>query len=497
LLFCIAVAPVMAAVGTSSSTGATVDTQQLLQIIEQQQQRLDAQAAQLAAQQEALQKLHTVVEELKNRGTAGSVPQAAVAGATGGASLKAPDNYKTAGAAKKEEWPGFYAVPGTNTQFKVGGYVELDAIYDNHDVATPAAFVTSAIPTHRSGAAKAENGQTNFSVQATRFSLETRTPLANAPDDSPRRVTTFFSFDLFNDFLSTTPEFRLREAYGEVDNSRLLGGDLLFGQTWSTYTNLYAVPNTLEFQAPNALFGTRHPMIRWTRPFGDGFKLKLALEAPDLRNFERHDSVIDSSVAGVNIQSESQLPDGVVALHYEKAPHFLSGALVLRDLRASYDTRDAGNGVIESGSDSTFGWGATLQGRVMMPEPLKEDYFQYSLVYGEGIGGVFNDVPPDAVYDVATNELKPLETFGFFVAYTHQWTEHFSSLATYAELHQDNEEVQLGSAFKKTRYSSLNLAWTPDPRWLLGVEVVYGSREDNDGATGSNVRTLLTTRFNY
>jgi len=49
LLFCIAVAPVMAAVGTSSSTGATVDTQQLLQIIEQQQQRLDAQAAQLAS----------------------------------------------------------------------------------------------------------------------------------------------------------------------------------------------------------------------------------------------------------------------------------------------------------------------------------------------------------------------------------------------------------------------------------------------------------------
>jgi len=472
----------------NSSTGGNVDPQQLLQIIEQQQRQLDAQAAQIAAQQEALQKLHTVVEELKNKGPVGTLPYAAVAGESEGASLKAPDNFKTAGAAEKHEWPGFYAVPGTNTQFKLSGYVELDAIYDNHDVATPAAFVTSAIPTRRSGAAKAENGQTNFSVQSTRFSLETRTPLANAPDNSPRRVTTFFSFDLFNDFFSTTPEFRLREAYGEVDNSRLLGGDLLLGQTWSTYTNLYAVPNTFEFQAPNALFGTRHPMIRLTKPFGDGFKLKLALEAPDLRNFEKHDSLIDSSDDNVAIQPESRWPDGVVALHYEKAPYFLSGALVARDLRASDDYGD---------SDSAFGWAATLQGRIIMPEPFKEDFFQYSLTYGEGIGGLFNDVPPDAVYDVVNNELKPIETFGFFVAYTHQWNKQFSSLATYAELHQDNEDVQSGSAFKKTRYSSINLGWSPDPRWLLGIEVVYGSREDNDAATGSNVRTLLISRFNY
>jgi len=122
---------------------------------------------------------------------------------------------------------------------------------------------------------------------------------------------------------------------------------------------------------------------------------------------------------------------------------------------------------------------------------------QFSLTYGEGIGSLFNDFPPDAVYDVARNDLKPLETAGLLFGYHHQWSPQFHSLATYGWLYQDNESVQLPTAYHETVYSSLNLVWTPDPRWLLGAEVIYGSREDNDGMSGSNVRTQVTSRFNF
>jgi len=476
---------IVAAADTKTSPEDTSDAQRLLRVIEEQQKRLDAQDEELAEQQKALQGLRKEVETLQ--GQSGIPAPTGIAGETAAPSQAKEKSFKAAGAAEKEEWPGFYRVPGTNTQFKIGGFAELDIIHDTNDVQTPSAFVTQAI---RTRGPREGDGQTSFSVQATRLSLATRTPLEGSTlDGMPRRVTTFISADFFNNLGSTTPELRLRQAYGEVSNFLHLGGDLLLGQAWSTYTNLYAVPNTLEFWAPNSIFGTRAPLVRWTMPFGDEWKLKLAAEGPNVRNIPGVDTnEIDSSDPTVNVESRTNWPDGVVALSWERELFNLSGAFVARDLRARTDDGDKA---------SAFGWGATFQGRINMPDILKDDFMQFSLTYGEGIGSLMNDFPPDAVYDVVDNDLKPLETLAWFVTYHHQWSPKFHSLATFGWLEQDNRNVQGPTAYKETQYSSLGLAWTPDPRWLLGTEVVYGRREDKDGKSGSNVRTVITSRFNF
>jgi hypothetical protein len=138
-----------------------------------------------------------------------------------------------------------------------------------------------------------------------------------------------------------------------------------------------------------------------------------------------------------------------------------------------------------------------LGGRIGMPGTLKDDFLQLQLTYGEGIGSLFNDFPPDAVYDVAKNTLEPLETLGLLFGYQHWWSPTFYSVGSYGWLKQNNKDVQLPTAYKETSYGSLSLVWTPDPRWLLGAEVVYGSREDKDGESGSDVRTVITGRFNF
>jgi len=302
-------------------------------------------------------------------------------------------------------------------------------------------------------------------------------------------VTTFLSADFFNNLGSSTPDLRLREAYGQVTGFLRTEGDLLLGQTWSTYTNLYSIPSTLEFWGPNAIFGARSPMVRWTMPIGNGLNLKLAAEAASLRNFELDDyDQIDSSDATVNVENRFRWPDGVVALTWERERFHLTGGFIARDLQARRD-----NGHIES----AFGWATTLGGRFVMPDILKDDFLQFQMTYGEGIGSLFNDFPPDAVYDVANNDLKPLETLGLLFGYQHWWSPKFYSLGSYGWLKQDNEDIQLSTAYKETMYGSLNLVWTPDPRWLLGGEVIYGSREDKDGVSGSNVRTVVTSRFNF
>lgn len=480
-------APAIAAeADPKAPTEETGDVQRLLQIIEKQQQRLDAQDAQLKEQREALKALRREVEALKDK--SGRPAPTEVAGETEKPpqAKKKEKGYKTTGAAEKDEWPGFNTVPGTNTRFKISGFAELDVIHDTNHVYTPTAFVTQAIQTRGEG--KGE-GQTSFSVQATRIGLETRTPLEGSTPDGSRRVTTFIAADFFNDLGSSTPELRLREAYGEVSDFLHSGGDLLLGQTWSTYTNLYSIPSTLEFWAPPSIFGARNPAVRWTMPVGDGLKLKLAAEAGNLRNFETADlGQIDSSDAAINVENCQRWPDGVVALEWERDSFHLTGGFVARDLRAK---------TVEGHVESAFGWATTLGGRINMPGILKDDFLQFQLTYGEGIGSLFNDFPPDAVYDVARNDLEPLKTLGLLAGYQHWWSPKFYSLGSFGWLKQDNKDVQLPTAYKETMYGSLNLVWTPDPRWLLGAEVVYGSREDKDGVSGSNVRTVFTTRFNF
>lgn len=132
-----------------------------------------------------------------------------------------------------------------------------------------------------------------------------------------------------------------------------------------------------------------------------------------------------------------------------------------------------------------------------MPGTLKQDFWTFGLTYGEGIGGVFNDTPPDAVYEPINNTLEPIPTLGWYAGYQHWWNPNFYSVVSYGWLKQDNEDVQAPAAYKKTQYSSANLVWTPDPRWLFGVEALYGTREDKDGESGSVLRTQFTSRFSF
>jgi hypothetical protein len=350
---------------------------------------------------------------------------------------------------------------------KISGFVELDAIHDTDAIGTPTAFVTSAIVTGNKTAAEGADGQTNFSVQASRLVVETRTPMAD------HQVKTYVSADWFGDFSSSTPSFNLRQAYAEVSDT-LLGGDILIGQAWSTVTDLGAAPNVLDFQGPNALFGDRRPLLRWTKDLSSQLSLKLSAEAPDSRVFEGATAV-------------SRWPDAVIALDWQTQQAELMGALIARDLRAS-----AGTGTVD-----TVGWGASAQGQVHMPGALQPDFATFSLTYGEGIGGLVNDEPPDASYNPQTGKLEPIPTLAWVAGYQHWWSPTLYSVLSYGEVDQTTLSFQAPTSYEKTRYTTTNLTWAPLPQWLLGVELMYGSRQDKNGTEGSDVRTQFTSRFSF
>lgn len=472
------------------------DLEHLLAIIEQQQQQLEAQQAQITAQQQTLEALRRDVEALHASQASGpgtshaakrpvpapSRPNPALAStanpapastqspgvATTTPSRPSPGARPAASSEGVDDWPGAFRLPGTETQMRLSGFVELNAIHDTDAITTPTAFVTSAIPTRNTTAAQGADGQSHFSVQASRLVLETKTPVAD------HQLKTFVSADWFGDFSSSDPSFHLRQAYGELDNA-VFGGDLLIGQAWSTVADLDAAPNVLDFQGPNSLFGERRPLLRWTKGLSSTLSLKLAAEAPDLRVLEDANPV-------------SRWPDAVIALNWKTPQAELMGTAIARDLRATA----GGTGTVD-----TLGWGTSLQGRAQMPGGLGKDFATFALTYGEGIGGLVNDEPADASYNPLNGKLEPIPTFAWLASYQHWWAPKLYSVASYGQVEQDTLSFQSPSAFKKTEYATANLTWVPFPQWLLGIEVMYGSRQDKDGAKGSDVRTQFTSRFAF
>ena len=280
--------------------------------------------------------------------------------------------------------------------------------------------------------------------------------------------------DLYGDALGVQPDPRMRQAYGEL-SSILFGGDLLAGQAWSTFADLEAFPNTLDFQGPNSFFGTRQPLVRWTRGIADGLKLMIAAETPDNHIIQGADSL-------------TAWPDGVLSMVWDEAPVHLMGSFVARDLRGSFN---------DGPTEIAFGWGTSVSGKVKMPFIAEKDFMTFSVTYGEGVGSDFNDQPPDAVFDSSGLGLEAIPVFGWFVSYEHWWSRQFNSTFVYGALDADNLNAQPSDSLDKTQYASANVVWMPIERWLFGVEGLWGKREDKDGENGTDFRTLFTSRFTF
>lgn len=366
------------------------------------------------------------------------------------------------------EWAGSFGAEGINTRFKLSGFADLDIIYDTDAIATPCDFVTSAIVTGDATKAEGSDGRTSFCVKSSRLGLETRTPVG-AGD-----VVTYLSMDFFGDPTSTTPDPRLRQAYVEVVGF-VLGGSLLAGQAWTTFGDIAAWPDILDFEGPNNTIELRQPLLRWTSRSANGLRFMIAAETPDNHEIRGADAL-------------SRWPDGVVAGTWTHAGGHLKAAAVIRDLRASQNDGPTRNAT---------GWGLSGSGKVVIPLLAPEDNVTFQLNYGSGIGSFFADASPDAVYDPATNGLEAVPAFGAYGGLEHFWMPVLSSTGVLGYANFDNRDAQPGGALARSYYFSINVIWRPFAGYLTGVEFLHGERKDKDGARGIDNRIQLTNKFSF
>jgi hypothetical protein len=340
---------------------------------------------------------------------------------------------------------------------KIGGLVKADFIYDFEPIDATDTFVTTRIPV---GAAHRTNAR--FHARQTRLSFDTRWAADN-------RVVRIF---VEGDFFSESDRFRLRHAYGEV-------GSLLVGQTWTTFTDVAASPATLDFEGSVSSVNRRQAQARWTQSICHD-RLTFALAIEDARFI-------------------LQLPDGVTAEPRTPSPDFVAhlrmerewGRLQTGGLYRIGGIQPTGASIAQFGADVITGpaWGLNFTGVVLLTE---DDKTYYQILFGEGIGS-YRGLPDAA--PASADSVAALPLFGWMVGFTHDWNDNLSSNFTYAENSLDNTPAQHPDDVHRTTYLAANLICNPVQRVKVGIEYLYGLRENVDRAVGKANRLQIAFIF--
>ena len=357
------------------------------------------------------------------------------------------------------DFPGSIRIPGTNVSIQIGGFTQLDVLMDFGRVGSRDSFIPRTIPTDVQGA-----GETNFSARQTRLFIKTVTPTGWGP------LTTYLETDFFGS--DNNAELRLRHAYGEVGKDKRL----LAGQTWSVFVDASVFPAVLDQQGAAGQMLTRRPQVRYTQVLAKGLDWAISLEDPnpDISN-----------AAGVDGESTARFPALASNLRWTTDWGHLQVAGIVRQI--TFDP-DVGS------RDSVMGFGLNLTGDFK----IGRDKILFQLAGGNAIADYMNDTGGaglDGFFD--GSNLKGLATFGGVIGYQHWWDKKWDSNFVYSYAWIENDGDQPDDAYNAVHYVAVNLRWHPAERVMIGLEYLYGIREDKDGDTGDASRVQMSFQYRF
>lgn len=361
---------------------------------------------------------------------------------------------------------GSYKIPGTETSIGVGGFIKLNAINNSvsagKDALGDQSLIASQIPvgSQRNG----EHEQITFHAKESRFWIRSFTP--NALGD----INTYFEMDLFGAADSYTP--RLRHAYGSF-------GKFLAGQTWTTFLNVAALPDTIDNNGPlGALSYLRQPLIRWSESLTSTVEFQAALESP--RSFLWS----ASNATGITQPNAERYPDIIARLNYTPNWGNLSVAGMGRQIRYT-DTKN---------QSQAFGGAVSMAGKINL---FELDDMRFMASYGNVLGryastNTFEDAAMDA-----SGKLRLVNVYDAMLSYQHFWSKTWRSTAALGYERADQPIFVNGLFTRTAKSAQINLLWSPMLQTTIGLEYIYALRELNNGQSGDLHRVILSTRFNF
>lgn len=354
--------------------------------------------------------------------------------------------------------PGAMRLPGTNIVMKWGGYVKSSLVKSFDPLVVDDRFITGAIPVQSEFAFEEE---TTLNVTQSRLNVDMR---------EPTQIGLLRAF-VEGDFDGNGETFRLRHAFGQR-------GNVLAGKTWSGFVDRSASPEEVDFEGLNGRINVRQAQFRFQPGFGKKYEMAISLEDPN------------PQVTGGS--GVSQVPDLVISGRVNLQNRIHSRlALLLRQVRAQPDANP-------DDVAKEFGYALQWSGRMDMPWLDDRDNIVFQLTGGKGFGRYVNDLNSvgdfDGVFN-ADNDLELIDVISGYVSAQHWWRSNLRSNLTLGYVQLDNPSFVEDDFYKATTRVSGNLMWSPNPRFDLGAELLWGRRENEDGEDGTASQFQFAARY--
>ncbi len=352
----------------------------------------------------------------------------------------------------------FIKTPDGNMQLRILGSVRYLVVFDQLNLPSKNSFSTYDIPT-----GEFNNPLPNYynGLDQTRLGFEV-TRKTQKGDIFIRLETDF-----------TGPNgFRIRHSYGSY-------GKFLFGQTWSLFSHVNALPSMVDFAGPTASLIMRTPQIRYSIPnIYKEINLAVSLEyiIPNVN--------IPDSIGGETFQL---IPD--VSLRLDKV--FSWGSSQLSLVIPTLSGLDSQKNIV-----IRPGWG--ISGSVVI-NSWKKGQWHLQGVVGQSITRYFNDLSDNGLDLVVNSEGKiysPL-SYGFYLSYEHRWTNAIYSNFTYGWVGMDQYNFDASNTYREGFTIRSNTFWDITDGSKIGAEFIWGERIDKNYVSGNAVRFNLLFYYDF
>jgi hypothetical protein len=359
------------------------------------------------------------------------------------------------------------------TTYKFGGYVKFDAMFSDYSDSTPDGnslmrqfYYAPQIPV---GDGTGSSDMTaDFQARETRLNFR-----ADTTTEGGNKITAFVEMDFFthsdgNEVVSNSYSPRLRHAF-------LKWNKWTVGQTWSTFQDVAALPEALDFVGPaESTTFIRQSMIRYTTG-----NLELAVENPQ------------TFVSG-GTRDLSTVPDLIARYTFKMGG---GGYVKVAGLVRSLKIQETGTS--SSQADAT-GYGVSVSTKIPFGEGSD---IRAMFNYGDGIGRYVGlGFVLDGYVDTQTGDIETAESMSYFVALRHVWNSDWRSNIMYGanSIDYTNDAAPGVSGFNDSASSiHVNLIRTVMPKLDVGAEIIWGERELVSGVDGDFTRFQLSAKYAF
>ncbi|MCM1067858.1 MAG: porin [Muribaculaceae bacterium] len=268
----------------------------------------------------------------------------------------------------------------------------------------------------------------------------------------------------------------LDQAYATV-------GHVTVGKARSTFADPAAMAPTIDDQGPAGEVTTKNLLVQYASPSYKGFSYAISAELPSAKY-----------TLGEQAKAIPQrFPDIPAYVQYawgKNADNHIRAAGILR--RLSYRDEAAG------ANRFVTGWGVQMSTVAAIVGRLK---FFGEITYGKGIAHYINDLSGqgyDLVYSTADGgSMKAPAALGWSVGLQHYFTDNVMMSAAYSQTRLFDSSALQPDTYRNARYLAANIYYRPLDDLRLGLEYLYGSREDINGLSGHANRLQAMVQYSF